>query len=48
MESKFNNIISDIINKKLSGNNSFITIDEYNIRIEQLKNSKFVLKTPGE
>jgi hypothetical protein len=42
MENKFNNIISD----KLSDNNSFLTI-KYNIRIEQLKHSKFVLKTLG-
>jgi len=48
MENKFNKIISDIIKKKCSDNNSFLTIDEYNIRIEQLKHSKYVLKTPGE
>ncbi|CAI6349619.1 unnamed protein product [Macrosiphum euphorbiae] len=49
MENKFNNIISDIVQKKRSDNNSFLTIiDEYNIHIEQLKHSKFVLKTPGE
>lgn len=48
MESKFNNIICDIINEKLSDNNSFLTIDEYNIRIEQLKHLKFELKTSGE
>lgn len=34
MEDKFKNIISYTINKKL---NSFLTIDEYNIRINQLK-----------
>ncbi|KAL4103913.1 hypothetical protein QTP88_019230 [Uroleucon formosanum] len=36
------------VKKKRSDNNSFLTVDEYNIRIEELKHSKFVLKTPGE
>jgi len=48
MKNKFNNIISYIVQNKCSDNNSFLTIDEYNIRIKLLKHSKFVLKTPGE
>lgn len=46
MENKFNNIITDIIYKKRSDNNSFLPIVEYKIRIEQLKYLKFILKTP--
>jgi hypothetical protein len=48
MKSKFNNIISDRTNKKRSDSNLFLTIEDNNIRIEQLKHLKFVSKTSGE
>lgn len=38
MEKKINNILFDIINKKHSDNNSFLTIDDYKNRIFVLKN----------
>jgi hypothetical protein len=39
IKNKFNNIISDIFKKKRSDNNSFLTVVECNILIEQLKYS---------
>lgn len=48
IKNKFNSIICDIINKKRNHKNSFLTIDEYNICVEQIKHSKLVLKTPEE
>lgn len=48
MKNIFYNMLYDLISKKRCDRHSFLSIDEYNNRIKQLKHSKFLLKTPGQ